>query len=351
MTVLKPQGVPLSLALQGGGAHGAYTWGVLDVLLEAGAVRPVAASGASAGSINALLLAQGWQQGGADGARAALAGFWQTLSDGLPLEWLTQWVVGPDQPHTDGLPAWTPAARVLLQWSQYLSPYQMNPLGLNPLRERLLAHIDFDRLRATSPVRLYLAATHALTGRLRVFGTAEVSVDVALASACLPTLQQAVVIDGEPYWDGGYSANPALFPLVDDGASRDVLIVMLSAMRHPNLPTTAEGIRERVAEIAFNASFLREARLLGQATARARGALMPWLRLGSLDRRLARLRWHLIDAQDDLAHLPSQTKLLPHQAFLLRLQQAGRQRAQLWLDGPGRSLGRAGSADLAVVFG
>jgi NTE family protein len=130
-----------------------------------------------------------------------------------------------------------------------------------------------------------------------------------------------------------------------------VLIVMLSAMRHPSLPTSAEGIRERVAEVAFNAAFLREARLLGEATLQARRGWLPWLRPGSLDRRLSRLRWHLIDAQDDLAHLPAQTKLLPHQTFLERLQQLGRARAAQWLAGPGRALGRHGSIDLARAFG
>lgn len=344
-----PDSTALSLALQGGGAHGAYTWGVLDALLEAGAIEPRAASGASAGALNAILLAQGWLEGGADGARAALAGFWHSLGERMPLEWFTQWVVGPGQ--GEGLPAWTPAARALLQWSQYLSPYQLNPLGLNPLRDLLLNHIDFDRLRRHTPLRLYISTTQALTGRLRVFEGHELSVDVALASACLPTLQQAVVIDGEPYWDGGYAANPALFPLVEEGLPRDVLIVMLSAMRHPALPTTAEGIRERVAEVAFNGSFLREARLIGEASARARAHLLPWLRLGSLDRRLARLRWHLIDAQEDLAHLPAQTKLLPHKTFLQRLRQLGRARALQWLEGPGRALGQQGSVDLAEAFG
>jgi NTE family protein len=346
-----PDAIPLSLALQGGGAHGAYTWGVLDALLEANAIEPRAASGASAGALNALLLAQGWRDGGADGARAALTGFWQALGERVPLEWFTQWVVGPGQSTLDGLPTWTPAARVLLHWSQFLSPYQLNPLGLNPLRDLLAQHVDFERLRRECPLRLHLAATHALTGRLRLFEAHELSVEVALASACLPTLQQAVVIDGEPYWDGGYAANPALFPLVDEAGPRDVLIVMLSAMRHPHLPTSAEAIRERAAEVAFNASFLREARLIGEATARARRTWLPWLRPGSLDRRLSRLRWHLIDAQDDLAHLPAQTKLLPHQAFLQRLQQLGRVRAQGWLAGAGRDLGRTGSVDLQGVFG
>jgi NTE family protein len=348
--------VPLSLALQGGGAHGAYTWGVLDALLEAGAVRPVAASGASAGAINAVVLAQGLAEGagqadgGAQAAREALSRFWTTLGEKAPLDWVTQWVVGPGQSAAEGVPALNPAAQVLMHWSQYLSPSQLNPLGLNPLRELLLQQIDFTRLRVASPLRLHIAATHALTGRLRLFTAEELSVEVVLASACLPTLQPAVMIEGEPYWDGGYSANPALFPLVDEDEARDVLIVMLSALRHPALPTAAAAIRERAVEIAFNASFQREARLLGEAGARARRRPWPWWCGGSLDRRLARLRWHLIDAQEDLAHLPSQTKLLPHLAFLQRLQQLGRARAQLWLAGPGLALGRSASVDLAEVF-
>ncbi len=197
---------PLSLALQGGGAHGAFTWGVLDELLAHGAHPIRAISGTSAGALNAAVLAHGWLDGGADGARAALAGFWTAVGTRLPFEWFT---TGAGD--AIGL---TPAARAMLRWARHLSPYQLNPMDLNPLRELLAEHVDFERLRRSSIVRLFIAATHANSGRLRVFRTREASVEAVLASACLPTLHHAIEIDGQPYWDGAYSANPALFPLI-----------------------------------------------------------------------------------------------------------------------------------------
>ncbi|MEX8518473.1 MAG: patatin-like phospholipase family protein [Leptothrix sp. (in: b-proteobacteria)] len=325
----------LSLALQGGGAHGAYTWGVLDALLEADRYQFDAISGTSAGAMNAIVMAQGLMAGGPQGARAALTRFWLSVAGKVPFEWFSA--------GDEAEPSLSPAARVMLQWAQFLSPAQLNPLGLNPLRELLAEQVDFERLRRHSPVQLSIAATQANTGRLRLFGNAELSVDVALASACLPTLHHAVVIDGEPYWDGGYSANPALFPLTEAGRADDVLIVMLSPLVHGPTPVSANEIRTRAVEIAFTSPFLREAQLLGAACAEARQSL---LRLGSLERRLARLRWHLIDAQDALGHLPTETKLIARKAFLERLCALGRARAQDWLARSGDAVGARASIDL-----
>ncbi len=211
----------LGLALQGGGAHGAFTWGVLDALLEDGRFPISAISGTSAGAMNALALAHGQLRGGAEAARESLGDFWRAVGTQLPFEML---MIGP----TDS-PGLAPGMRALMHWTRLLSPYQLNPLGLNPLRDVLEAQIDFKRLRSSRAPRLFIAATHASTGRLRLFGNAELSVEAALASACLPTVHHAVMIDGEPYWDGGYSANPALFPLVRCGVA-DLLIVSLSPL-------------------------------------------------------------------------------------------------------------------------
>jgi NTE family protein len=333
-----PRPVPLALALQGGGAHGAYTWGVLDRLLEAGRYDIAAASGTSAGAMNAVALAHGLLQGGAEGARAALQAFWTAVGTRVPFDLFT---TGSAE-----RPGLAPAARAFLHWTQLLSPYQFNPLGLNPLREVLAEQIDFERLRAASPVQLFIAATHANSGRLRLFGTGELSADALLASACLPTLHHAVVIDGEPYWDGGYSANPALFPLVRCGVP-DLLIVSLAPMLHATVPVSADEIRARALEFAFNASFLREARLLGEASAEARASWWPG---GALERRLRRLRPHLIDADEALAGLPGETRLIAHLPFLERLRDLGRERTQRWLDDAGAAVGRAGSADLAQWY-
>jgi NTE family protein len=332
--------LPLSLALQGGGAHGAFTWGVLDGLLESGRFHFDAVSGSSAGAMNALLLADGLARGGPEGAREALDRFWDRLAAQLPTEWLIDG--DPEQP---GL---APGVQMMLQWVHFLSPYQLNPLGLNPLADLLRELVDFERLRRPDALRLYIAATRADTGRLRLFGNAELSVDVALASACLPTLHHAVEIDGQPYWDGGYCANPALFPLVQGGHADDLLIVMLSLLQHPGHPTSAAAIRTRVVEITFNATFQREAALLGQACRFASGS---WLSLGPFERRLRRLRCHLIDAQEALGHLGSETKLLAHRPFLLHLKALGRQRATRWLDEHGAALGRRSTVDLETLFG
>ena len=328
----------LGLALQGGGAHGAYTWGVLDALLESGRLRVDAISGTSAGAMNALALADGWMRGGADGARASLAAFWQAVGTTLPFE---QWLVGPTES-----PGLAPGLRALMHWTRLFSPYQFNPLGLNPLRDVLAAQIDFERLKRRDAPRLYIAATHANTGRLRLFGNAELDVNAALASSCLPTLHHAVMIDGEPYWDGGYSANPALFPLVREGVG-DLLIVTLGPHVHAHVPTSAEEIRTRTLEFGFNAGFLREATMLANACAEARQSGFAF---GRLERRLRALRTHLIDAQDDLGELSAETKLIAHLPFLERLRDLGRARAQRWLAEYGARLGHASSVDLARRF-
>jgi NTE family protein len=334
--MLRHRRAPLSLALQGGGAHGAFTWGVLDALLEHG-VDIAAASGASAGAMNAIALTHGWLEGGHEGARAALARFWSAVGQRMP----PGWFIGGKPP---GL---SPAARLLIEWTRVLSPYQLNPLGINPLRDILRQQIDFDRLRdSRSGPQLFVAATHANSGRLRVFHRAEMSLEAALASSCLPSLQQAVLIDGEPYWDGGYAANPALFPLVREAAADDLLIVLLSPLSHDQVPLTAPEIQQRAVEIAFNATFLREVRMLAELQAQARG---PWP-IGRLERRLARLRFHLIEAQDALGALPSETRLVAHLPFLMQLRDLGRQRTLAWLQRDGKRLGRSSSADLLRLF-
>jgi NTE family protein len=328
----------LGLALQGGGAHGAFTWGVLDALLEADRFGIGAISGTSAGAMNALALAQGLLRGGAEAARESLAAFWHAVGTQLPFEML---MVGP----TDN-PGLAPGLRALMHWTRLLSPYQLNPLGLNPLREVLAAQIDFERLKQRDAPRLFVAATHANTGRLRLFDNHSLSIEAALASACLPTLQQAVMIDGEPYWDGGYSANPALFPLVRSGPA-DLLIVSLSPLAYDSVPVSADDIRSRALEFSFNAGFLREATLLAEACAEARASRFS---IGRLERRLARLRTHLIDAHDDLGTLSAESRLIAHLPFLERLRDLGRARAQRWLAEHGERIGRGATVDLAACF-
>jgi len=228
-----------------------------------------------------------------------------------------------------------------------LSPVHTNFMRLDPLRDLLSRHVDFERLRAHSPARLHIAATHANTGRLRLFTQHELSVDVVMASACLPSLQRAVVIDGEPYWDGGFSANPALSPLLRVHAPDDLLLIMLSPWSLGDTPTTTDAIRLRTAEIAFNAAFLREMRLIADATLVARGGLWS----GPLERRLRRVRWHVIDVHDALADLPSDSKAIAHPQWLQRLRDAGRSQALAWLERHGDKVGVCSSIDLDRLFG
>ncbi len=336
MTVL------LNLALQGGGAHGAFTWGVLDALLEDGRIEIDGVSGSSAGAMNAVVLAHGWTQDGSDGARAALRRFWTALADTAP--------PGATHHDADGGVHLAPAIKLWMAWAHYVSPAQFNPLDLNPLRDLLADQIDFERLRRDCPFRLFVAATQADTGRLRLFDQHDLSIDALLASGCLPTVFRPPQIDGRAYWDGGYAANPAVFPLLAGGRSRDTLLVLLSALEWPPLPEpeSAHAIHARVAEIAFTAAFRREM----QALARERSGTAPhwWppLRWGNPARRA---RFHLIEAQPALEHLACETRLAVSLRFFETLHGLGRASAARWLALNFDALGRRDSVDLAAKFG
>jgi NTE family protein len=336
---LVPTRARLGLALQGGGAHGAFTWGVLDALLEQTSNPIAAVSGASAGAMNAVLLAHGLLEGGRDGARAALADFWQDLGRTVP--WDAMGLLSGDGERL------SPGARWMMRWTQWLAPAQANPMRIDPLRALLARSVDFERLRQQDRIELYIAATHANTGRLRVFGRRELSPDAVMASACLPSIHATVEIDGEPYWDGGFSANPPVWPLLNGTALDDVMIVMLSPWQLGATPRSADEIRERSLEIAFNAGYLREMRLIAEATQLSRGGWWP----GPLERRLRRTRWHVIDGNDHLSGLHGDTKLIAHQPLLERLRDAGRDRAQHWLSRHAGSFGRRSSTDLVRLFG
>ncbi|MCW5659858.1 MAG: patatin-like phospholipase family protein [Burkholderiaceae bacterium] len=334
------QRAPLGLALQGGGAHGAFTWGVLDALLEHTPNPIVAVSGASAGAMNAVLLAHGLIEGGRDAARAVLSDFWQDLGRSVP--WEALGLLSGDGQRL------SPGATWMMRWTQWMSPAQANPMRIHPLRELLARRVDFERLRAQNRIELHIAATHANTGRLRVFGTRELSLDAVLASACLPTLHPSVDIDGEPYWDGGFSANPPVWPLLQASALRDLMIVMLSPWQLGGTPKSAEEIRERSLEIAFNAGYLREMRLIAEAVEWSRHG---WWPRGPLERRLRRTHWHVVDGDDHLSGLHGDSRLIAHRPLLERLRDGGRQRALDWLAQHGRAFGSRSTADLQRLFG
>jgi NTE family protein len=335
----------LNIALQGGGAHGAFTWGVLDALLEDGRIAFDGLSGTSAGAMNAVVLAQGWMAGGRDGARAALRRFWTALAETMPMD-----VTRHD---LEGGVHLAPMVKLWMAWAHYVTPAQFNPLDVNPLRELLVDQVDFDGLRRRPPFRLFVAATDADSARLRVFDASELSVDAVLASGCLPTVFHAPRIDGRTYWDGGYAANPAVFPLLHGGRARDTLLVLLSPLEWaPSQPTdTARQLHARVAEIAFSAAFRREM----QALARDRAQHEPraWQRWlpRALRAEEPQARFHLIEAGPALEHLAGETRLAVNAKFFETLHQLGRESGGQWLAQNFDALGRRDSVDLAAKFG
>lgn len=331
----------INLALQGGGAHGAFTWGVLDALLEDGRLHLDGVSGTSAGAMNAVLLAQGLMDAGPEGARAALRAFWTAVAASLPFE-----VAVPSGDGRDMQLA--PAMRLLLQWTHYFSPEQLNPFDLNPLRDILQQQVDFGRLRRLSPVRLFVATTRANSGKLRLFRTHELTPEVVLASACLPTMHRSVMIDGEPHWDGGYAANPAVFPLFQECEARDILLVMLAPLRHHATPKSATDIKNRMMELAFNATFLREMRMF--AHLRERAELSAWWQRGVLERRLAATHFHVIEASELMRELGTESKAAASMRFFEMLFALGREHAIEWLKAHGTDVGRRNSVDLGALF-
>ena len=328
----------INLALQGGGAHGAFTWGVLDRLLEDERLTIEGISATSSGAINAVALAYGLTIDGREGARRLLADLWDQVGITVP-----GYTPATNVPRIDR----TLALEGALALTRVFSPYELNPLHLDPLRDIVTRLIDFERLRAACPLKLYIAATQVRTGKLRLFETQETSAEALLASACLPSLHQAVEIDGEPYWDGGYAGNPALYPLFYNCDSRDMVIVLLHPLSRPELPTSVSKIHHRTTELSFGTTFLREMRSIAHAKRQVNDHLWS---LGHLERRLRRLNAHLIEPDQALAEQDGITKLNNDVRFLTWLRDRGRMQAQAWLDDNFDSLGRHSSVDLTSMF-
>jgi NTE family protein len=336
----------VSLALQGGGAHGAFTWGVLERLLEEDRIAIEGVSGASAGAMNGVLLAYGLTEGGPDEARRLMSEFWDRVASAIRLS-AVQPSLLDELAGAHGL-EWSPGFQATEALSQVLSPYELNPSDLNPLREILLALVDFDRLRKDCPLKLFIAATHVRTGKLRIFQTHELTPEVLLASACLPRLHQAVKIDGEAYWDGGYTGNPPLFPLIWRCTHRDIVMVVLNPLSRPATPRSATAIRSREAELAFTAAFVRE---MG-AIARVREELgKDWFSLGRLERRLKRMHFHMIEGEDLIGQLSPTSRLNTRLRFLTMLRDHGRTKTDEWLRANFARLGTESSVNLSELFG
>jgi NTE family protein len=331
----------INLALQGGGSHGAYTWGVLDRLLQEDKLSIDGISGASAGAMNAIALAQGYASGGRDGARQALAKMWEDVSEmhalspvqRTPLDALLgNWSMN----HSPSYVAYDLLSRVA-------SPYQTNPLGINPLRVLLKNLVDFKALRACKEIQLFISATNVRTGRARVFGRDEITADVLAASACLPTMFHAVKIKGEYYWDGGFMGNPVLWPLIYNCQSRDIVVVQINPVTRPHVPRSAAEIANRVSEITFNASLMSEMRAIA--------FVAKQLNEGSLDRkRYRKMLVHRIHSEAKMDTLDASSKMNAEWDFLMKLKKWGSTAADNWLRAHWSKLGRSSSVNIQKEY-
>jgi len=329
----------IDLALQGGGSHGAFTWGVLDRLLEEPWLQIEGISGTSAGAMNAAVLVSGYQLDGAAGARTTLEAFWRRVSEAA--------VFSPFRrsPFDVLMGRWTldysPLFIAMDLAARMFSPYDMNPRGVHPLQKILEESIDFTHLR-DAPIKLFITATRVRTGQARVFRNADLSPDVLLASGCLPTLFQAVRIDGEDYWDGGYAGNPTITPLVRECTSSDTLLIQVNPIERDETPRTARDIISRLNEVAFNAPLMKELRMIALLR-RAADA-------GSDEgRHWAKMRIHRISS-DVMTELGYSSKLNAEWSFLTMLRDEGRLAAQAFLDEHGDSIGVRSSLDLDALL-
>ena len=334
---------PINLALQGGGAHGAFTWGVLDRLLEDGRLDFDGFSGTSAGAMNAAAFAVGWEQGGADGARERLENFWRKVSEaGQPINaWLFGWSAQLEGKHRHT--EWSPGYLAFDVLSRFFSPYQFNPFNYHPLRAIVEQAIDFGSLRQCRRTKLFVCATAVKSGKIRVFENREVTTDVLLASACLPYIFQAVEIGGEAYWDGGYMGNPAIFPLIYGCRSQDVVIVQVNPINRPEVPTNARDILDRVTEISFNSSLMREMRAIAFVTKLLEERAVD-------DGRYKRINIHFIESETEIAPLGASSKLNTDWKFLCELRDRGRETAGHWLAAHFDQIGRESSVDIRARF-
>lgn len=343
----------IDLALQGGGSHGAFTWGVLDRLLEEEWLEVAAISGTSAGAMNAVALVGGLMEGGRVGARQGLRRFWTRVAEISPFHHLQASPLGAALgPASTWMAPWLePFTQAAAQWGSQFSPYQLNPLNLNPLREILSDTVDFERVRQCTKSRLFIAATEVRTGALRVFDQQDLTADVVLASACLPLLFQAVKIDGEAYWDGGYAGNPSLMPLITDSPADDLLLVQINPLHSEQLPTSANDILDRINEVTFNASLLKELRTIALLQQVINDEGRPGHRYRQpLFERLQSLRVHLLDGGVSLAPLGAASKTDTQWSFLTKLHDLGREAAGQWLDTHGQALGKHSSFDLSSMI-
>ena len=328
----------LNVALQGGGAHGAFTWGVLSVLLESDAVSIDGITGTSAGAMNAAVMLTGYMDGGEAGAVAALEAFWRDVAEASRFSPIQRTLLDR------ALGNWSldasPGYLAYDLASRLVSPSFANPLDINPLRLIVARHVDTEKLAACTDLKLFVAATNVRTGKGRIFPSSEVTVDALLASACVPQLFTPIFIDNEPYWDGGYMGNPPLYPLFYETTTADTLIVQINPVRREDTPLNAREIVNRVNEITFNSSLLKELRAVRFVT--------RLIEEGRLDpERYMRVRIHRI-ASEELLHLSASSKMNAEWQFLRHVHDIGQRAARNWLDENVDAIGVRDTIDLAA---
>lgn len=337
----KPARALVNLALQGGGAHGAFTWGVLDALLEDGRIAFDGISGTSAGAMNAVVLADGFVRDGRDGARASLEKFWRAVSRAAHTSPLRR------SPMSVYFGDWnldtSPGFMAFDLMSRLVSPYEFNPMNVNPLRDLLDENVDFDRVRHSGDISLFISATNVHTGKVKVFRGEDVTVDSVMASACLPHMFQAVVIDDVPYWDGGFAGNPVLFPFHNSCSTSDLLLIQTSPIIRKSTPSSAREILDRMNEISFNSALLQELRAIEFVDRLIDKGVLD-------DDRYRQVRLHRIDGDKGLEPLRASSKLNTEWPFFVHLRDLGRDAAAQWLDRHADKVGRESSLPIASVF-
>jgi len=332
---------PINLALQGGGAHGAFAWGAIDSILEDPRIDIEAISATSAGAMNAVVLADALTDGDREHARERLAAFWKAIADAGQR-------YSPVKPMRDIFGRALPVEQSPFYWmfdamTRLFSPYQLNPFNFNPLRQVLEKHVDFEKLRSTKGIHVHLCATNVETGKVRIFNRPELTPDAVLASACLPFLFQTIEIDGANYWDGGYIGNPAIFPLIYGSQSRDVVLVHINPIVRHGVPKTAPEILNRINEISFNSSLMREMRAVAFVTrlideGKVNGAEMKQMLIHSIR-----------DDEAMTAHSVA-SKLSPDWEFLCQLRDSGRSVTERWLRANYADVGVRSTVDLEAEF-
>jgi NTE family protein len=331
----------VGIALQGGGAHGAFTWGVLDRLLEVDHLIAESMCGTSAGAVNAVTCAYGLHIGGPKGAKQLLEQLWRRIAQAGGLfkpSGFDKLFGGGDMYNSTGY-------MMFNNMTQYMSPYNFNPFNYNPLRDILTDLIDFNELKLYNKKKLFICATNVKTNRAKIFTNKEITVDAVLASACLPFLFQAVKIDGEYYWDGGYMGNPPIFPIITNTTLRDIVLIKINSININSVPTSARDIADRVNEISFNSSLINEMKLIHYRNELIRNGILK------VDEKVNReIFVHTISGYDALSQLSYSSKMNTSWDFLLSLKERGRQTATKWLESDFKQVGIKSTFDVEEHF-